>query len=429
MKAVIMAGGKGTRIASVVSDVPKPMIRICGKPILEHQIECLKCNGLTDIILVVGHLGHIIREYFGDGDRFGVHIHYYEETVPLGTAGALFKLPELTEDFLLLCGDTVFNMDFSRLISFHKSHSADATLVSHPNSHPYDSSLLITEIVSPEKEGGLPQETHRVIKWLNKEDERQWYKNRVNAGIEVISPRLLKKRKPFLTSEKVDLDRDILKPSVADGKIFAYDTTEYIKDMGTPDRLNATESDIKRGLVCTRNLTQKQKAIFLDRDGTLNKDVGLLTDINSLELTADAAMAVKKINDSGYLAIVVTNQPQIARGELSFEQLQDMNNKLETLLGKEGSYIDALYYCPHHTDRGFAGERIAYKCECNCRKPKPGLILQAARDFNIDLSESYMIGDSGRDVEAGKNAGCRGSFLVSEKKKLGKIVEEIVCTC
>ena len=386
-----------------------------------------------DITIVTGHLGHVITEYFGDGSNFGVSLSYYEETEPLGTAGALYKIKGLLdtdEDFLLLCGDTVFDIDFSRLIAFHKEHAAEATLVSHPNSHPYDSSLLLSEILPPANEGDLPQDTHRVIKWLNKEDERLWYKNRVNAGIEVLSPRLLKAAKSYLTKEKIDLDRDILKPAVTgkfgSNKIFAYDTPEYIKDMGTPERYYSTENDIKTGLVSARNLSHKQKAVFLDRDGTINKNVGFLTEIEKMELIEGAAKAIKKINDSGYLAILVTNQPQIARGELDFPDLQEINNKLETLLGKEGAYLDAIYFCPHHTDKGFEGERTAYKFDCDCRKPKPGMLLKAAADFNISLSESYMIGDSKRDFEAGKNAGCKESFLLNDESDLLSIVEKIL---
>ena len=428
-----MAGGKGTRIAQVASDIPKPMIKICGKPILEHQIEALKKNGLTEITLVIGHLGHFIREYFEDGAKFGVKIDYFEETSPLGTAGALYKIKGLLdsdEDFLLLCGDTIFDIDFSRLIDFHKNHKAQATLVSHPNSHPFDSSLLITEILPPKTEGSLPEDTHRVTKWLNKEDERLWYKNRVNAGIEVINTSLLKSAESHLEKEKIDLDRDILKPAVAgvfgESRIFAYDTPEYIKDMGTPDRYYQTEADIKSGLVEKRNLSHKQKAIFLDRDGTINKLVGFLTKLDGMELLEGAAEAVKKINDSGYLAIVVTNQPAIARGELDFCDLQEINNKLETLLGKSGAYLDAIYFCPHHTDKGFAGERIAYKCNCECRKPKAGMLFKAAADFNIDLSESIMIGDSERDAEAGRNAHCKESILLKDGKTLKDAVFEIL---
>lgn len=424
-----MAGGKGTRIASVRSDVPKPMINICGKPILEHQIDNLKACGLTDIILVIGYLGDKIKEYFGDGSKFGVNIEYFVEDHPLGTAGALFKMPQLTEDFLLLCGDVIFDVDFNRFIAFHKEHKAWATLVAHPNGHPYDSSLLVTEIDAPKTVGDMPEDTHRVIRWMAKEDERTYYKNRVNAGIELISPELLKETmKNFVprhpeTPDKIDLDRDVLKPNIPSGKIFAYDTPEYIKDMGTPDRFYETEKDIESGKVHARNLKNKQKAIFLDRDGTINKMVGFVTKPEQFELIEGTAEAIKAINKSGYLAIVVTNQPVIARGDCTFKELQTIHDKMETELGKVGAFVDAIYVCPHHTDKGFEGERPEYKCNCDCRKPKPGLLLQAAKDFNIDLSESYMIGDSQRDVEAGENAGVKVSILL--RKSLLYVIKNI----
>lgn len=413
-----MAGGKGTRIASIANDIPKPMIRIGGKPILEHQIENLKTCGLTDITLVVGHLGDAIRNYFDDGSRFGVHISYYVEDHPLGTAGALFKMPQLTEDFLLMCGDVMTSVDFNRFIHFHQKHHAWASLLAHPNGHPYDSSLLFCETLPPQQKGGLPVETHRVTGWLNKEDERLYYKNRVNAGIEIISPQLLHYTLQHFTPrhpeqhDKIDLDRDVLKPGIATGRIFAYDTTEYIKDMGTPDRYHEVEADLLSGKVAARNLKNRQRAIFLDRDGTINLSKGFLTKAEDFCLIPGVAEAFRQINRSGYLAIVVSNQPVIARGDCSFDELQAIHEKMETELGREGAFVDAVYYCPHHTDKGFAGELPDYKFDCPCRKPKPGLLLQAAHDWNIDLAQSYMIGDSQRDVQAGIAAGCRQSLLV-----------------
>lgn len=413
-----MAGGKGTRIASVKSDVPKPMIPICGKPILEWQIENLKVCGLTDITLVIGYLGHVIKDYFGDGKKFGVKISYFVEDTPLGTAGALFKMPELTEDFLLLCGDVILDVDFNRFIDFHKRNHAWASLMAHPNGHPYDSSLLVTEILPPQAPGGNPVDTHRVVRWMNKEDERLYYKNRVNAGIEIISPELLKETMTHFvprhpeTPDKIDLDRDVLKPNIPSGKIFAYDTPEYIKDMGTPDRYYEVEKDLQTGKVKARNLKNKQKAIFLDRDGTINKYVVFLTRPEQFELIPGVAKAINMINKSGYLAIVVTNQPVIARGDCTWDELQQIHDKMETELGKEGAFLDAIYICPHHKDKGFVGERTDYKFDCDCRKPKAGLFIQAANDYNIDLSQSFMIGDSERDVEAGIAGGCKQSVML-----------------
>lgn len=427
-----MAGGKGTRIASVKSDVPKPMIPICGKPILEWQIENLKACGLTDITLVVGYLGNVIQEYFGDGKRLGVTIKYFVEDAPLGTAGALFKMPELTDDFLLMCGDVILDVDFNRFIEFHKKNNAWASLMAHPNGHPYDSSLLVTEILPPQVPGGNPVDTHRVIKWMNKEDKRLYYKNRVNAGIEIISPELLiETKKHFVprhpeTPDKIDLDRDVLKPNIGSGRIYAYDTPEYIKDMGTPDRFYEVEEDIKSGKVKARNLKNKQKAVFLDRDGTINKYVGFLTKPEQFELIPGVAEAIKKINKSGYLAIVVTNQPVIARGDCTWEELQEIHNKMETELGKGGAFVDAIYICPHHKDKGFAGERPEYKFDCECRKPKPGLLLQAAKDFNIDLSQSIMIGDSDTDIKTGEDI-LKDAFLVVDgEKSLQSIIDSFL---
>jgi NDP-sugar pyrophosphorylase family protein len=251
-----MAGGKGTRVYSITSDIPKPMIPICGKPILEHQINCLKKNGLTEIILVVGHLGEHIKKYFGNGKRFGCNITYYTETEPLGTAGALFKLESISDDFILLNGDIIFDIDFSRMINFHVKKKAQVTLAVHPNNHPFDSAVIFSN------------GNNQVTRWLNKEDERTYYKNQVNAGIHIMSADFLKNCPQ--SKEKVDLDRDMLKPSISGGKIFAYSTPEYIKDMGTPERYAQATSDIENVIVRQRNLINRQKCVFLDRDGTIN---------------------------------------------------------------------------------------------------------------------------------------------------------------
>jgi D,D-heptose 1,7-bisphosphate phosphatase len=402
MKTVIMAGGKGTRIAELARDIPKPMIKIKGKPILEYEIDCLVKAGLRDILIVTGHLSDSITSYFRNGDTFGAHISYFQENTPLGTAGALFKCADtLTDSFILLNGDIIFDIDFSRLIAAHAKKNALATLAAHPNSHPYDSALLVTDAES------------RIIRWMNKEDGRLYYKNRVNAGIHILTKEMLAIAKKNIGSEKVDLDRDILKPGIDTGRIFAYDTPEYIKDMGTPERCRQVERDIERDLAAARNLTQKQRAVFLDRDGTLNTLNGFVKKPEDFHLIPGAARAVKTINDSPYLAIVITNQPVIARGECTIEELELIHEKMESDLGKEGAFLDALYFCPHHPDRGFPGERPEYKIDCDCRKPKPGMLLEAAKKFNIDLSVSWMAGDDKRDILAGKAAGCKTALIRS----------------
>lgn len=416
MRVVIMAGGRGTRIAELFPNIPKPLIPVDGIPILEREIRSLASQGFKDSILTVGYLADKIIAYFGDGSQLGVKIDYFVEETPLGNAGALFQLREKIgeEPFFLLNADAAFDVDFNRMLDFHKNHGGLVTLFTHPNSHPYDSGLIIAD-----------QEGH-VEKWLSKEDERpQWYNNRVNAGLHIIDPEVLDLSLKNLDIDpitgfpkgKVDLDRQILKPLCGTGKMFCYDSPEYVKDMGTPERFHQVEADYKNGVVQAKNLHNKQKAIFLDRDGVINRHIGFLRHIDDFELIEGVSDAIKQINQSGYLAIVVTNQPVIARGEVTWDELHEIHMKMETLLGKDGAYIDDLYFCPHHPDKGFEGERPEYKFDCDCRKPKPGLLLQAATDFNIDLSQSYMIGDSTSDIEAGKNAGCKDSILIDTNKE------------
>ena len=411
MKTVIMAGGRGSRIAELFPDIPKPLIPVDGMPILEREIRSLASQGFRDLILTVGYLADKIMAYFGDGTQLGVKIDYFVEETPLGNAGALFQLRDKigNEPFFLLNADAAFDVDFNRMLDFHKNHGGLVTLFTHPNSHPYDSGLIIAG------------KDEKVEKWLSKEDDRpQWYNNRVNAGLHVIDPKVLELSLKNLEIDpitgfpkgKVDLDRQILKPLCGTGKMFCYNSPEYVKDMGTPERFHQVEADYKNGVVQAKNLHNKQKAVFLDRDGTINKYVGFLRNIDDFELIEGVSEAIKMINQSGYLAIVVSNQPVIARGEVTWDELHEIHKKMETLLGKDGAYIDSIYICPHHPDKGFEGERPEYKFECDCRKPKPGLLLQAAKDFNIDLSQSIMIGDSERDVEAGKNAGCKDSVLI-----------------
>ena len=413
MKTVIMAGGRGTRISELFPDIPKPLIPVDGIPVLEREIFSLRDQGFTDLILTVSHMGEKIRAHFGDGSRLGVQIEYFFEETPLGNAGALFLLREkLTEDFLLLNADAVFDVDFNRMVQFHRAKGGLVTLFTHPNSHPYDSGLILAD------------DAFRVERWLTKEDPRpEFYRNRVNAGLHVISPKVLDLAAAGIDVSKigkagddgkivkVDLDRKLLKPLAGTGQMFCYDSPEYVKDMGTPERYEAVCRDFIAGTVQAKNLKEPQKAIFLDRDGTINRYVGFLRKKEQFELLPGVAEAIRKINASGYLCIVVTNQPVIARGEVTVPELEEIHRKMETLLGLEGAYLDGLYYCPHHPHKGYAGEVPELKIDCSCRKPKPGMLLQAAKDYNIDLSRSWMVGDGENDVLAGRNAGCRTALI------------------
>lgn len=397
-----MAGGKGTRIRSLTqNEIPKPMLTVGGKTIIEHQIKCLRKSGIEEIIIVIGYLGEKIKEHFKNGEDFGVKISYFEEDSnnPLGTAGSLYYLKsEIFEDFILIFGDVFLNVDFTKMIRYHKRNISDATLLTHPNSHPYDSDLILTE------------EHNKIIGFDSKENIRNYdYKNIVNAGIYIFSPKVFNY---VVKPQKYGLEKDVIEKMILEkDNVFSYQSTEYVKDMGTPERYFSVNSDYKNGICEHRNMTNKQKCIFLDRDGTINIYIPFLINKEQFKLYNNVADAIKEINSSEYLCIVITNQPIIARGESSIDNLNDIHKKMETLLGKEGAYIDGLYYCPHHRDKGFAGEVVELKIDCDCRKPKIGMLNQAKADYNIDLTNSFIIGDSTVDIKTAENAGMK-SILV-----------------
>lgn len=404
IKAVIMAGGKGTRIASLGEEVPKPMIKIGGMPVLERQIRVLASQRITEIILVIGYKWDVIYHYFEDGSRWGVHIEYVVEKEPLGTAGAFYYLKSDfmnrndSSDFLLINGDLVFDINVERFLDFHSQKKAMATIFTHPNNHPWDSALISAD------------EDACVREWYSAGDFCGWYHNRVNAGIHLISGSIfewMSKQGMLDVPVKINLDRQVLSKLIPEKKLFAYDSPEYVKDMGTPDRFQIIAGEVAAGKVQAKNLSHFQKAVFLDRDGTINRYVGFLKDIDDFELLPGTSQAIRKLNETGVLVIVVTNQPVIARGELTVDGLTEIHKKMETLLGKQGAYIDDIYYCPHHPNAGFAGEVSELKVKCGCRKPEPGMLLAAAEKYHIDLSESWMVGDSEIDMEAGRRAGCK----------------------
>ncbi len=399
-RAVIMAGGKGTRLQGITKDIPKPMFPVCGKPILEYQIESLKKSGITQIILILGHMGNVIKEYFRDGKEFGVSIDYILEETPLGTAGALYYLKDvIDEDFLLLFGDLILDVDWNRFMQYHKDRNALITLYGHPNSHPYDSDVIVAE------------DTGKVLRIESKNVERDfYYHNFVNAGIYCVHPKLLEY---ICKPEKIDLEKSVIAEHIPQGVVYAYKSTEYVKDMGTPERLEAVSRDVMASVVEGRSLRNRQKAIFLDRDGTINNYVGFLRKIEEFELMEGVSDAIKEINSSEYLTIVATNQPVIARGEVTVDELNLIHMKMETELGKKGAYIDDLFYCPHHPHGGYDGEVVELKIKCNCRKPEIGMLLEAADKYNIDLENSWYIGDTTIDIQTGKNAGTKTILVLT----------------
>ncbi|NKI95075.1 HAD-IIIA family hydrolase [Rhizobacter sp. SG703] len=399
-QVVILAGGQGTRLRARTGDLPKPMVPVLGRPLLEHQVELCRAHGFTDIVMLLHYRPQAVIDHFGDGSAWGVRLGYEIEAVPRGTAGALRDvLPRLDSRFLVLYGDTFVDVDLRALWNAHLAHSADATLVLHPNDHPQDSDLVA--LAADGFVRGIFPYPHAPDAVLH---------NQVNAALYVMERDGLARHVP--EQGLSDIAKHLFPALLADGRrLYGHVTPEYIKDCGTPERLDKIERDINNGTVDRLSARALRSAVFLDRDGTINREVDHLRDAAQLELLPGAAEAIRRINRAGRLAVVVTNQPVLARGDLTEAGLDRIHAKLESLLGASGAFLDRIYVCPHHPERGFASEVPALKIDCACRKPSIGLIEQARRELGIGSNTSWMVGDSTADIEAARRAGLR-SVLV-----------------
>lgn len=393
MKLVIMAGGKGMRLG--LKDMPKPMVEVGGKPLLEHHIDLAKQYAIKNIYMLSGHLSEVIVDYFGDGRKFGVNITHVIENSPLGTAGAVKQLENrIAGRFMVFYGDMFLDIDLKSFMHFDREADSMADIIVHPNDHPHDSDLV--EIDDDNMVTAFHSKPH---------DENKYYRNLVNAAVYILSPGIFK----YIPQDKPsDFRKDIFPLVLQSGEVVrAYKTAEYIKDVGTIERLEKVRRDIMSGKVKRLSKKNKRQAIFIDRDGTVVRDVDLLHRVEDLELLPFSAAAIKKINDSDYLSFLITNQPVVARNLCDTSVIRQIHNKLETLLGIGGAYLNDIYFCLHHPDKGYPEENPDFKVDCDCRKPKTGMISKAVKEYNVDVESSWVIGDRTTDIQTGKNAGMK----------------------
>ena len=392
-QAVIIAGGKGARLGTHAATHPKALVEIAGRPLVEHQIIVAQRYGVRRFLFLTGHLGDVLADHLGNGERFGVAITYQREENPLGTAGALKDAEYLLdEEFFAFYGDIVFDLDLNRLVDFHREREALATLVVHPNDHPQDS-----DVVEVNDDG-------RITAFHSKQRPLgAILPNLVNAGIYLLSRQSLSS---IAKGVFADFGLDVFPRMLSAGAILmAYNTPEYAKDAGTADRLVAVGNDIKSGKVARRNLSHPQMAVFLDRDGVVIEERGDRITFDKVQLLPGVAPALARLDHSDFLALVVTNQPGVAKGFLTESDVAMVHNQIDTMLGEQHCYVHGYFVCPHHPERGFPGERAELKIACDCRKPLPGLLLSAAGRFHVDLGASFMVGDRTVDLAAGHSAG------------------------
>ena len=401
MQAVILAGGKGTRLASRLNGRPKPLVDVCGKPLLCRQLTALEAQGFDEVVLLVNHKAELISDFVERRDNVA-DIKLIDDGEPSGTAGALLAAAShLRERFLVVYGDTLFDVDLMHMVDHHLAARADITLLLHPNDHPADSDLVeIDEGGWIRRFHGYPHPHGAILGNLVNGAMYLCERDAMNIWRDMPPP--------------IDLAKDLFPQMlVAGGRLKGYKSYEYIKDLGTPARLDKVERHLRTGVVDRASRRHLQKAVFLDRDGTLNVPNGYISHPDSIQLINGAGAAVKRLNDAEYRVVLATNQPVLARGECDGETMRRIHERLETDLGKAGGYLDDIRLCPHHPDTGFAGEVRALKRLCDCRKPAPGMLLQAARDMRIDLGRSWMVGDSTVDLACAREAGVSSVLILT----------------
>ncbi len=404
-KIVIVAGGLATRMRPITEEIPKCLIDINGKPLIQHQLEFFKKHDMKDIIFCVAHLADKVKDYFKDGKKFGLNIQYVQETKELmGTAGSV-KLAEpligSDEDFIVYYGDNLTNMDFEKFLATHRKNKGVATICMRPLPRNYKSTSIITLDLENRVKTFIERPT---------EEQRQNHQQEArynNSGIYAFNKNVFSK---IPSDRKFDFAKELF-PSLIESNsgIYGYVTNEFFREIG---KIEKYEQFLKE-IAGKTDIFEKNRAVFLDRDGTINVNVGDVIKPEQLELISGAGEAIRKIREAGYKTYVVTNQPCVAKGFCTFEEMDTINKKLENLLEAKGATIDKVYLCPHHPEKGFAGEVKELKIDCDCRKPKPGLLLKAIAENNVDASQSWMIGDSPTDIACGKNAGVKTVLLTS----------------
>jgi mannose-1-phosphate guanylyltransferase / phosphomannomutase len=385
MKALILAAGMGTRLRPLTDRIPKAMAPVQdGLPLLEHLVRHLQSQGILDFVINLHYLPECIVSHFGDGQRFGVRIEYSDETgCLLDTAGAVRKAaPLLGDEFLLVYGDQLHFFDFRPLVELHRQNGSLATLVLKRSDLPQNGDLA-------ELDG-----SGRITGWHARPHDRTEFTERLylNSGLYVLSQEIVDY---IPDGGPVSLDRQVLPGLIRQGhSVSGLAATDEILDIGTAEKYAHARQWF------AQKMARKRRALFLDRDGVIFREFPrgeYITDWDQVVIADEIRPVVDAARAAGYLTVVVTNQPQISRRLLTEGELHGIHERMNAALDQK---LDAIYYCPH-TDAD----------RCACRKPNPGLLSQASRDWNISLEESIMVGDSNRDIDAGNSAGCRTIFV------------------
>lgn len=372
-QAVIWCGGIGERLRPITDNIPKPMVDVNGKPFLEYIINQLKEQGITKFVLCTGYKKDIIEDYFRDGSKLGVKIEYSRGEVEWEQAKRLWEAKDLIDDyFLLLYADNyVPNFDLKKSVSFYleKNKILSFIVFSKPakNNLKIGNDDIITVYDKTRTEEGL---------------------NYVELGYMIVN-----KKKVFELIDGSNVSfQETIKKLVEKKEIAGLKTKYQYKSISDIDRLDKT-----------REYFSDKKILLIDRDGVINKKAPrgeYILKEKDFEFIEDSIEAMKILSEKGFKFIIITNQPAISKGIISEEELQKINEFLLKKLKEKNIEILDLFYCPHDV-----------KDNCECRKPNPGMIIEACNKYLINPKDIFFIGDDERDCLAAARAGCKSILI------------------
>lgn len=378
MEVIILAGGLGTRLANIVNDVPKPMAPIANKPFLEILLDYLCANNITKVIFATAYKSEVIQKHFKEKYK-NIDLSYAVANEPLGSGGQAKDGLKISthEDVIIMNGDTFFEINLNKMMDFHKKNKSDFTMAVRKSENIKNSGSIY---YNNEKQ---------IISFKEKKDVGAGL---INGGIYIV------KKNIFYNINKIkfSLEHDFLEKNINNYKIMAYESNEYFIDIGTPEDYYKANN----------HFSVKKPALFLDRDGTLNEYGEYIYKFEDFKFNKNILNILQKFSYNEWLIFIVTNQAGIARGYYSVEDMLKLHTEVDHILKKNNIKITEWAYCPHHPDFGNFNER-----NCDCRKPKSGMITNIIDRYSIDINRVIMIGDKESDILCGQNAGIKSIYI------------------
>jgi D-glycero-D-manno-heptose 1,7-bisphosphate phosphatase len=361
------------------------MIPIHGRPFLEYVIEMLKEQGFSQVLLLLGYLAPVVQNHFGDGKRFGVQIDYSVTPAEDLTLRRVHSAIDQIEDtFLLTYCDIYWPLQFDRVWREYQASGAPALVTVYSNKDGYSRN---TVRVSADGYVELFDRT-RTADGLN--------------GNEISYAILRRDLVSSLPNEDVLLEEALYPRLAAERRLFAHVTDHRYYNVGSAERIPLVEEFLAR-----------RPAVVVDRDGVLNRRAAVgeyVCSVGEFQWLPGSLEALRRLHQAGYRVIVASNQAGIARGRLSIDTLEAIHGTMRAQAHAAGGSIDAVYYCPHDWNAG-----------CDCRKPQPGLLFRAQRDFSLDLSRTFFLGDDERDLQAAESAGMPGRLVTPDEPLLAHV--------